>query len=543
MIFPNEFPKKENYSHAEEKIFNVLSKLEDKDYTVFYNQEFSSINPRESNEYEIDFIIADHRNDKLNAIIVVEAKGGNIKYDGKNNIWYQNNRELSKGPNIQATSAMHNLINRFGFIARNVPFHWLLWFPDAEISDSEWLPTNLSKDRLFDAKALTFTSDYIDSIVDGVISKQPDRLGAPMSDFVKLKNTLLRSVGFFKPLHKEFAENENTFKKLTEQQAKIFRFIDMNQNICVQGPAGSGKTFIAYNKALLYAEEGLKVMYVCFNKTLAAELRHRAKNQNIERDNCPDFTNFHFWAGRIAESNPSYKKEKTSEEFFNTYIPNKAKEMIEEPIYDVIIVDEGQDFRENWLELLNKVLKKDGRFLLFMDENQDIFNAFNGVPNHRNITKCALEENCRNTKTIITKLKEILPSVTMIPMDFTPEGSPIKYFNVANKEEQLKQLEQQIILLLNERIKPNQIIILTNNDENGSSLKGVKTLGNKRLISTYDREFGKDERCIAQTTINVYKGMEADVIFILDAQNIETNNQLYTQASRAKQLLYILNIK
>ena len=25
--------------------------------------------------------------------------------------------------------------------------------------------------------------------------------------------------------------------------------------------------------------------------------------------------------------------------------------MIEEPIYDVIIVDEGQDFRENWLEL------------------------------------------------------------------------------------------------------------------------------------------------------------------------------------------------
>ena len=115
-------------------------------------------------------------------------------------------------------------------------------------------------------------------------------------------------------------------------------------------------------------------------------------------------------------------------------------------------------------------------------------------------------------------------------------------FNVGDKEDQLKQLEQQIILLLNERIKPNQIIILTNNDGGDSSLKGVKTLGNKKLISTYDREFGRDENCIAQTTINVFKGMEADVIFILDAQNIESNKQLYTQASRAKQLLYVINI-
>lgn len=73
MIFPPFFPKKESYSHAEGKIFNSLSQLNDEDFTIFYNQEFSSINPREANEYEIDFIIADHRNNQLNTIIVVEA--------------------------------------------------------------------------------------------------------------------------------------------------------------------------------------------------------------------------------------------------------------------------------------------------------------------------------------------------------------------------------------------------------------------------------------------------------------------------------------
>ena len=82
----------------------------------------------------------------------------------------------------------------------------------------------------------------------------------------------------------------------------------MNPNICVQGPAGSGKTYIAFNKAIEFAEQGLKVMYVCFNKTLATELRHRYRNLNMPREFEVEFTNFHFWALRIAEQNPTYKK-------------------------------------------------------------------------------------------------------------------------------------------------------------------------------------------------------------------------------------------
>ena len=242
---------------------------------------------------------------------------------------------------------------------------------------------------------------------------------------------------------------------------------------------------------------------------------------------------------KITFDGYSEDEEKTDEEFFTTYIPNKAREVITEPLYDAIIVDEGQDFRENWLELLNKVLKQDGRFLFFMDENQDIFETFKGVPNHRNITKCHLEENCRNTKIIIEKLKETLPNATMIPMEGTPDGQPITNITFSNNEEQINELDRQIKILIEKGIRPNQIIILTNNSEDGSSLKGIKTLGGKKLISTYDREYGRDINCIAQTTINVFKGLEADIVFILDTQNINNKNSFYTQASRAKQLLYI----
>ncbi len=536
MIFPAKFNKTDE--PAEEKVFNALSKLPDADFTTFYSQEFTAIHPRENNEYEIDFIVVDHRENKINTILVIEVKGGNIKFDGNSQVWSQNGKEMKKAPNKQASSAMNNLVNRFRFLSLNIPFHWALWFPDIQIKSNEWLPTAVSKDRLLDSNSIIYSSESITSLCDEIIENN-QKNGAPISDFIKLKDILLRSVGFFKPLHKEFEENENTFKKLTENQGKIFKYIDINPNICVQGPAGSGKTFIAYNKAIEFAERGMKVMYVCFNKSLATELRHRYRNLNLPKEFEIEFTHFHFWALRIAEQNPSYKKEKADEEFFNTYIPNKAREVITKPIYDAIIVDEGQDFRENWLELINKVLIKEGRFLFFMDENQDIFETFKGVPNHRNITKCHLEENCRNTKLIIDKLIETLPSVTMAPMEGTPDGQPITNINYSNNEEQISELDNQIKRLIEKGIRPNQIIILTNNSDDGSSLKGIKKLGDKKLISTYDREYGRDFDCIAQTTINVFKGLEADIIFILDAQNIHHKNIFYTQASRAKQLLYI----
>lgn len=540
MIYPPSF---NNNNPAEEAVFNALAKLPDSDFTTFYNQQFTSINPREKNEYEIDFLVVDHRGNRVNSILVIEVKGGNIRYDGTNKKWFQNNKEMDKGPNDQASSNMNSIVKRFRFLSANVPFQWALWFPDGVVKENEWLPTNLSKDRVLGLNSLPFAKEAITAICDAAITKA-ELPGAGMEDFNKLRETLLRSVGFFKPLHKEFEENEATFKKLTANQAKIFKYIDKNQNICVQGPAGSGKTFIAYNKAVEYAEQGLKVLYVCFNKAIATNLRHRHRNNpNIPPESQPiDFTNFHYWAGRIAETNPTYKKEKSSDEFFSTYIPNKAKEMIIEPTYDVLIVDEGQDFRDNWLEVLNKALKKEGRFLFFMDENQNIFDSFRGVPHHRDLTRCELEENCRNTKNIIAKLKEVLPNVNMLTMEGTPEGQPIKLKSFADNKEQIEYLDKEIISLLRKGIKPNQIVILTNNPPEGSSLKGIKTLGEKRLISTYDKEFGYDTECIAQSTINVFKGLEADVIFLLDAQNIPNNNVLYTQASRAKQLLYILKI-
>src|SRR5690606_30530867 len=208
----------------------------------------------------------------------------------------------------------------------------------------------------------------------------------------------------YKPLSKQFEENNEIFIKLTKQQSKIVKSIEYNKNVIIQGPAGSGKTLIAYQKALSYKQIGLKVLYLTFNKEIASHLRKRYREESnfnslndLDHSSNLEITNFHFWCKRIAEQHQNFQKQKTSDEYFDTYIPNKALEVIKEDTrlqkYDIVIIDEGQDFRSNWLDLINKVLKPESKFMLFMNENQDIFQSFTGVPHRRDLTRLELSEN------------------------------------------------------------------------------------------------------------------------------------------------------
>ncbi|MDM1507719.1 hypothetical protein HX079_18375, partial [Myroides odoratimimus] len=223
----------------------------------------------------------------------------------------------------------------------------------------------------------------------------------------------------------------------------------------------------------------------------------------------------------IAERNESFAKQKSEDEYFNTYIPNKALEVIKAdtsyPIYDVVIIDEGQDFRENWLDLVNKVLKQEGKFLLFMDENQDIFNAFKGVPNRRNIVKTQLEENCRNTRNIIEFLKGLL-SIDISYFEDSPEGEKVEVKASSSNQEQIEYLDALITkLVTKDKVMPKDILILVNNIDKVNALKDVKTVGGITLKSSYDRTFGRDQESIFYSYINTFKGLESEVVIILDS--------------------------
>jgi hypothetical protein len=139
MIYPSEFPL-DNTNTAEKTIFDALRRLPSDQYDVYFGRKFSAIEKGEKVEYEIDFLIADLRGSKLNALLCLEVKGGQISYNGLHDRWKQNHHHLDD-PIKQVTGNMHSLVKRYPDLSYPVPFGWALAFADTLVPDAAAFPT------------------------------------------------------------------------------------------------------------------------------------------------------------------------------------------------------------------------------------------------------------------------------------------------------------------------------------------------------------------------------------------------------------------
>ena len=74
---------------------------------------------------------------------------------------------------------------------------------------------------------------------------------------------------------------------------------------------------------------------------------------------------------------------------------------------------------------------------------------------------------------------------------------------------------------------------------------GTTTKAGKLEIKAIDNKGRFQRDAVNYTTINTFKGLEADIVFIVDADKIfleQKQEKLYTEASRAIHKLYVLEI-
>ncbi|RCW36782.1 nuclease-related domain-containing DEAD/DEAH box helicase [Marinilabilia salmonicolor] len=541
MIYPESYPINNN-NKAEKEVFNYLKKLNPKDYDIFHSRRFIATENGERNEYEADFIIADIRNGKLNAILIIEVKGGRVSFNGTTNQWIQNNK-YHIDPVKQVTGIMHSLVNRYPDISREVPFGWAVCFPNTIAADET--PTQIHPLQLMDSFYLQTIEKQIPELFNYFKERNPYRKGTSLEIYQNFKNSLLRGLGFVVPLHKQIALAEERFIELTNEQLELLKIVSANQNIFVTGPAGSGKTVMATTIAQEAFEEGKSVLLLTFNRILANNIRY---NLNLKKEDRSRFevATFHSIAKRLIDKEePEWWREHSKEDDFWTLTSAvKLDEVLEKdsPKYDVLIIDEGQDFHELWFESLEKLLKPEGHYYVFMDKHQNIFNAFTKIPGNRNFLNFPLTKNCRNTKTIIDYLSQHIED-NIDPKDDTPGGEAVREITFKNDVEQLNRIKDEWFRLVDEeKIPPERIVIIFNAKKSESCIGKTRKFG-KYSIEAVDRKTGKPAPGkVNYTTINTFKGLEADVVFIIDTDKVENPDYkiLYTQASRAKYLLYIL---
>ena len=541
MIYPHFFPESRKNEHAERNFFDRITNLKEK-YDIFYSKTF--LHDQLKKECEIDFIIAPipNRKERISTILCIEVKGGQIEYNGEKNVWVQNGLEAKKDFVGQATSASHFIVNKYPDISKDVNIEWVLCFPDCEKPQNTPLPTNINEIRIIDKLELLYLDQALETIIES-FSNSSNRQGAGYWIYDNFKKNMLRKIGFVETLGARFKYEEEKFVQLTNMQIDFFNRISNNKNIIVNGYAGSGKTLVAIAAAKEKLADGKKVLFTCFNRTLSNKIRYSFDRN----DTIIEVKTFYALAKDLIDKKyPNWweKHDEKSDDFWELEVPSLLDEVIDSSTskYDAIIIDEGQDFKELWYELLFKLVNKDGYKFIFIDPFQDIFSNYNKIPGIDNFIKFDLVENCRNTKTIVSELSEIINQNIATQPDL-PSGDKIIKLEFNNPLELSNGVKKHIKDLVNkENINSKNILIMLNSKKKDSSIANLNKIG-KLEISGLARSSKIKNDHIHFTTINVFKGLEVDVLFIIDAQNINNGKLLYTQISRARKMCYIFSCK
>lgn len=498
---------------------------------------------------EIDFVVI-----CSSGVLCIEVKGGEVRRD--RGIWEFVNRygkitQKSEGPFQQVQGNMQSLrtylLKRLGKWDPLVSCQYAscVIMPDCDFTyrGIEIIPEILfdktSYHGLDETVALSF------SYWKRVLQSQYGFEGTGLEDceMDRLAN-LLRGDFHFVPSMKDAIDwTSKALCVLTDEQYDILESLSDNERTLVSGMAGTGKTLLGMEQARRMYWAGNSVLYLCFNKSISEYVQYQFEKEGLE-----------IKVGTLHSIMLNGNHVETdSSEYFEHILPEHFLKGNIEKEYDYLIVDEGQDlFREAYLPCMGKLLKgglKDGTWLVFYDQNQNIYNSNDQFDTCiAALKKCGaasykLTINCRNTKQIVDA-NTLMTGVSNIGRPKV-SGLKVHYLSYQSKEEEHRILDDLLVSLKNDGISGSDVIILskysiTNKNNCLSHSPVTKAAG---LMKTSGQMWRAKKTEIRFSTISAYKGLEAKVVILIDVDGF-TEHTLrmlnYVAISRASTLLYVL---
>ena len=506
------------------------------DYTVFYSCKYVLPGDEEHPDLikEADFVIVH----PALGYLVVEVKQGEIMYQN-GRWWEQRDRDyvpMRKDPLQQAQQAMFAILDAYKSRAGSNVFplqiRYAVAFPECSKLVGE-LPLDLHQDSIF----LFGDLENLETRIKKIFTTGTDRANPEAAQFL-IDKVLGPSFMVFARLEERMDMfNERAQRVLTEEQDRILEETELDNRKIFFGAAGTGKTFIAMEKARLLHNKGQKVFLTCFNRNLA-HYCHSQLPHGIDVQNFHDYLldNVVTSDGKIVvPDDPALLSD-----FYNNELPalgfDYFSELPEAEKYDAIIVDEGQDFREDWFTCLETMLKENGCFYVFADPGQKLYQETLDSLKHYPFSKHKLTRNLRNTEVINDWLVQVAGGPETIA--FLKGGMPVSVFTWTTMEEERKSIEKEIGRLVSQGVKLSRIVILSPNIKEKSCLAGMDHIKEWPLGGVEDRGV------IRFSTIRSFKGLEADIVFLVDIREGTlacTGTDVYVGASRGRYLLYVFH--
>lgn len=511
---------------SEFEVLKALSRLAD-DWLIFHSVRWQSLRAGRQGDGEADFVVA-HR---LHGILVLEVKGGDIGI--KTGQWQSVDRRgqvhAIKNPYTQATQSKHALIR---FLAEadhtlaRIPVVHAVAFPDVE-TDANLGPAATAGITLF-SSALLDPEPALLKVFSHWGSSQPHS-SAQLRRLVEL---LAPTVSVRRVLSLDLKRTESELLRLTASQQRGFSRLRSVGRLLVLGGPGTGKTLLAVERARLLADQGGRVLVVCYNDLLS-----RVIGAQLHGLPQVEVATFHRLClsrlratGTPIPGNPSAEWWEVDGALALRHALSSAATK-----YDALIVDEGQDFSSLWFDALMAGLANPdhGQVYVFADDRQELWRR-DWKSGLIHFAELELVENCRNSAPIAKCVNAIYgdnPPVAEAP------GVPVLTVEYQHGDDLVAMVAELGDHLMREQdIELSDLTILTDDARLAERLRDTY-VGTAPIVS-----FGRTG--VVCETVGRFKGLEAPaVLLVLSGRSgtLAANTATaYIGLSRARALAVVL---
>lgn len=364
---------------------------------------------------------------------------------------------------------------------------------------------------------------------------------------------------------------------LGNEQLAVFNEIRrMDARYChVTAGAGTGKTVLARRLAEHFAEQGQRVLYVCYNKKLAEVLQTEwldpARNRGVLQH--VQVSAFH-GLPKVMLANTKERKQNfiltnvtgfdrraTDNVMARTFSEACRRAGVALP--DVIVVDEAQDLSRDAVKCLGRLLKpkSTSRMIFFSDSGQMIYRQGDDWTVDQLRELCAgivepkyrLDRNYRNTDVIVDEFSRHVDSGVQprIMEGFVEvNGKPFVPKEVTNVEAAPTSCDDAVLArlrgLLNDGKSKRQVAVLAFHEASLAKLKSCVCKDGSRVVLGPELSKWRANATVLKSSVQGFKGLESDSVILIDDLEYDGENAdklRYVAKSRAKYELIVVRIQ
>lgn len=535
-------------------------------YAVYANVRWTAaLGPgRPAQDGEADVVIAHPER----GLLVIEVKAGRPARDSRGR-WFIGSHELAESPFKQADDNRYELVrwlaSQPGWPAQSRPrAGHAVAFPDVDLASlpagHALLGADADRRMVLDAQALetpAATRAWVDAafafhVGDG---SHGDALGPAGMRLVE--RLLAPSFELHRLVRGRIADDAPALVAATRQQLFVLSQTKSARRVEIVGPAGSGKSMLAAEKARRLAAEGYRTLLVCFNQPLATALGRELADAADAAANAGGgltVATFHrlaellgVRAGVIAPHGP-----RVPDGWFAA-LPSalaQAVDRLPAERFHAVVVDEGQDFDAEWLLLIEQLLADpdEGVLWVFHDPGQalrgpDVVGQL-ALP-----VRLTLYENLRNPGSVAALANRFYrgdEAVVAYREDDPEPGEAARctLITAMPGRETVEAVRVQLHrLLVTERVRPWDIVVLSGTSAAKSGVWAKRRFGNVELWNGSLNDDGSsrglapedvpdeppDDGVVRFETVRRFKGLERAAAIVCE---------LPTEGERLEQLLY-----